>query len=65
MCAVLLTTVDQQFSLAEPVMMPDAELRQPAMFVGTLKPYQLRGITWLVGLYQQVCWSAVLAVGPE
>jgi SNF2 family DNA or RNA helicase len=32
----------------------DHELEQPAMFVGALKPYQLRGVTWLVSLYQQV-----------
>ena len=30
-------------------------LEQPKMFRGTLKGYQLKGISWLVNLYNQVC----------
>ena len=46
--------VDSQFSLANPTIEMVQEITQPKMFVGTLKPYQLRGINWLVNLYSQV-----------
>ena len=31
-----------------------SELSQPRMFHGMLKPYQLKGMSWLVSLYDQV-----------
>ncbi len=46
--------VDAQYSLANPSMHMVQEITQPKMFVGALKPYQLRGVNWLVNLYQQV-----------
>src|SRR4051812_13710952 len=51
----LMPAVDSQYSLANPSMEMVQEITQPRMFVGALKPYQLRGVNWLVNLYQQVC----------
>ena len=46
-------TVDKQFSLATPMLLSDREVPQPAMFKGTLKVYQLKGMNWLANLYDQ------------
>jgi DNA helicase INO80 len=32
---------------------PAAEVAQPVMFGGTLKGYQLKGLQWLVNVYEQ------------
>ena len=45
--------VDQTFSLATPMLQSDKELPQPAIFCGTLKAYQLKGMNWLANLYDQ------------
>ena len=48
-----LCTVDKEFSLATPVLYSESEMPQPAMFRGTLKVYQLKGMNWLANLYDQ------------
>jgi DNA helicase INO80 len=44
---------DKEFSLATPVLYSESEMPQPAMFRGTLKVYQLKGMNWLANLYDQ------------
>eukprot|EP00051_Salpingoeca_urceolata_P020622 m.311871 g.311871 ORF g.311871 m.311871 type:complete len:1376 (-) comp19655_c0_seq3:43-4170(-) len=43
---------NEQLSLAHPKNM-GKEITQPTMFNGTLKAYQLKGVSWLVNLYEQ------------
>ena len=45
--------VDGAFSLANPTLANATELPQPRMFVGDLKIYQLKGMNWLVSLFDQ------------
>lgn len=52
-----LSSVDQNFSLANPSLSIDHELSQPSIFRGQLKAYQLKGMNWLASLYDQVCTS--------
>ena len=47
------TAVDKEFSLATPVLYSESEVPQPAMFRGSLKAYQLKGMNWLANLYDQ------------
>jgi DNA helicase INO80 len=42
---------DDSFSLANPEMQNE-DIKQPAMFKGQLKAYQLKGLNWLVGLWE-------------
>lgn len=35
-------------------LMPEVDEKQPDMFRGVLKHYQLKGVTWLANLYDQV-----------
>ena len=49
---ILLSTVDQDFSLANP-MLGVKEVPQPTLFCGRLKSYQLKGMNWLANLYEQ------------
>ena len=35
------------------MLLSDREVPQPAMFKGTLKVYQLKGMNWLANLYDQ------------
>eukprot|EP01135_Chromosphaera_perkinsii_P007631 Nk52_evm87s914 gene=Nk52_evmTU87s914 len=45
---------DESVSLANPTSMGDLEkLQQPKIFKGNLKPYQIKGMNWLVNLYNQ------------
>jgi len=44
---------DGTFSLANPNLETDKVLPQPKIFVGQLKPYQLKGMNWLVSLYEK------------
>ena len=43
---------DDQFSLANPEMQGTEEIGQPELFKGQLKAYQLKGLNWLVGLWE-------------
>lgn len=43
---------DDQFSLANPEMAGTEDIAQPALFKGQLKAYQLKGLNWLVGLWE-------------
>ncbi|KAF8774352.1 Chromatin-remodeling ATPase INO80 like protein [Argiope bruennichi] len=44
---------DENFKLANPSIEADEEHPQPAMFVGKLKTYQLKGMNWLYSLYDK------------
>lgn len=43
---------DEAFSLANPSI-TGQDVEQPSIFYGTLKSYQLKGMNWLVNLYEQ------------
>jgi hypothetical protein len=42
-----------------PLLMPEVDEKQPDMFRGVLKHYQLKGVTWLANLYDQVCGAII------
>ncbi|GFS53061.1 chromatin-remodeling ATPase INO80 [Nephila pilipes] len=44
---------DENFKLTNPSIEADEEYPQPAMFVGKLKTYQLKGMNWLYSLYDK------------
>ncbi|CAL1282320.1 unnamed protein product [Larinioides sclopetarius] len=44
---------DENFKLTNPSIEADEEHPQPAMFVGKLKTYQLKGMNWLYSLYDK------------
>eukprot|EP00111_Clytia_hemisphaerica_P007934 TCONS_00023061-protein len=47
------TSFDSTFSLANPTMNSKKQLPQPKIFEGKLKTYQLKGMNWLINLYEQ------------
>ena len=54
-CYVLFhSSVDQNFSLADPSLQNEDKIPQPSIFIGELKAYQLKGMNWLASLYDQV-----------
>lgn len=44
---------DQSYSLADPSINMDEAHPQPTVFEGELKSYQLKGMNWLINLYEQ------------
>jgi hypothetical protein len=44
----------EAFPSMMPLLMPEVDEKQPDMFRGVLKHYQLKGVTWLANLYDQV-----------
>ncbi|CAH3198839.1 unnamed protein product, partial [Porites evermanni] len=44
---------DQSYSLANPMMNMEQAHPQPTIFDGELKSYQLKGMNWLINLYEQ------------
>jgi len=45
----------EAFPSMNPFIKPEVEEKQPDMFRGVLKHYQLKGVSWLANLYDQVC----------
>ncbi|XP_039260752.2 chromatin-remodeling ATPase INO80-like [Styela clava] len=43
----------ESYSLMNPSISANEELKQPSLFKGLLKSYQLKGMNWLVNLYEQ------------
>ncbi len=48
------TVVDDKFSLANPSLAAEDEVSQASIFNGQLKAYQIKGMSWLASLYDQV-----------
>ena len=46
--------VDDKFSLANPSLAAEDEVSQASIFNGQLKAYQIKGMSWLANLYDQV-----------
>jgi hypothetical protein len=49
----------EAFPSMMPLMMPEVDEKQPDMFRGVLKHYQIKGVTWLLNLYDQVCGTTI------
>uniref|UniRef100_A0A4W3JH07 Chromatin-remodeling ATPase INO80 n=1 Tax=Callorhinchus milii TaxID=7868 RepID=A0A4W3JH07_CALMI len=47
------TGFGESYSLANPSICAGEDIPQPAMFIGKLKAYQLKGMNWLANLYEQ------------
>jgi SNF2 family DNA or RNA helicase len=48
---------DSEFVFSED---PTHPMSQPSLFKGTLKSYQIKGVNWLINLYNQVNFQSQL-----